>query len=140
MIGTRLYKLIFSGIAPVNVLNLGIAKCGFYVVLELLARSCVWTQNIAPAGDRQTLATRHASIARSSPKPRPVMCADLAAVTARIGLDHTLVVLLAIVVSYNSIRALLLQIKDLILKIVRVKWCTPLLALQLILASEIIYL
>ena len=68
------------------------------------------------------------------------MCTDLVAVAARICLDHTLVVLLAIVVSYNSVRALLLQIKDLILKIIWVKWCTPLLALQLILASEIIYL
>ena len=89
-------------------MNLRIAKCGFYVVLELLTRSCVWTQNIAPAGDRQTLTTRHASIARSGPKPRPVMCADLVAVSARIGLYHTLVVLLAIVVRHNSIRALLL--------------------------------
>ena len=78
------------------------------MVLELLTRSCVWAQNIAPAGDWQTLATRHASIARSSPKPRPVVCADLAAVAARMGLSHTLVVLLAIVVCHNSIGALLL--------------------------------
>ena len=78
------------------------------MVLELLTRSCVWAQNIAPAGDWQTLATRHASIARGSPKPRPVVCADLAAVAARMGLSHTLVVLLAIVVCHNSIGALLL--------------------------------
>ena len=108
LVGTRLYKLVLSGIAPVNVLNLRIAKCGFYVVLELLTRSCIWTQNIAAAGDRQTLATRHASIARSSPKSRPIMCTDLIAVPARISFDHTLIVLLAIVVCYNSIRALLL--------------------------------
>ena len=108
MVGAGLYKLILSGIAPINVLNLRIAKCGFYVVLELLTWSCVWAQNIAPAGDRQTLATRHASIARSSSKPRPVMCADLAAVATRKGLCHSLVVLLAIVVSHDSIGALLL--------------------------------
>ena len=108
MVRTGLYKLILSGIASVNVLNLRIAKCGFYVVLELLTWSCVRAQNIAPAGDWQTLATRHASIARSSPEPRPVMCADLAAVTTRMGLCHTLVVLLAIVVSHDSIGALLL--------------------------------
>ena len=52
LVSTRLYELVLRGIAPINVLNLGVAECRFDVVLELLTRSCVWTQNIAPASYR----------------------------------------------------------------------------------------
>ena len=109
-------ELVGGGIAAVY---LRITQRGFSLIIgEVLARSRVWTQNVAATGDRQAFSASHVAIAGCCSKSRPVWTTNLR-YTAWVGRYSSLV--LPVVVGHDSIRTLLLQVEVVILQ-VRVEW------------------